>query len=327
MREHKLYWLALMALACYGLADAQEIKPKGKPGDKPTAETTVLAAIDDFGAAFNSHDAKRVAAAWAPDARYTDRTTGEKIAGREAIEAAYTAIFARRPRVELSVAVHSVRLITPDVAQVEATVTVDDATKAGEAGSTSGPIATEFHAILKRAQGEWLLDSGVETALPRLATPENHLSSLEWLVGEWVDDTTSGPRVRSSFRWNKHRTFLIRAFHVEDQGQVVREGTQVIGWDPGKQQIRSWVFGSEGGFAEGIWTEVEGGWSVNLSGTLPDGSHAAVTQVFKQAGPDSLTSQLVGSEVDGQLQPRKPAVTMKRLPAAGTQEQGATPQP
>jgi uncharacterized protein (TIGR02246 family) len=342
MREHKLCWLALLAVACYGLADAQEpksapvnnktqgdagtgvkkaaVKPSGpqQPGDKPAADSGVVKAVEQFAAAFNKHDAKQLAAAWSPDAIYTDRTTGDKISGRDQIEAAYTEIFSRRPHVGLSVTVHSIRMITPDVAQVEATVTVGDLAKGSD--SSQPAIATEFSAILKQVKGRWLLDSGVETELPHVSPAHHPLSKLEWLVGEWVDESSGGPVVRNSFRWNKHHTFLIRAFHIEADGQLVREGTQVIGWDPAKQKIHSWVFGSEGGFAEGTWNEVDGGWSINLTGTMPDGSRAVVTQILKQTGPDTMTSQLVSSEINGELQPHKAPVKMSRSSASPTQQ-------
>ena len=32
-------------------------------------------------------------------------------------------------------------------------------------------------------------------------------------------------------------------------------GTQLIGWDPRIRQIRSWVFDSDGGFSEALWSQ------------------------------------------------------------------------
>jgi uncharacterized protein (TIGR02246 family) len=377
MREHRLLMFAVIALACFGLAVANdgakprkkeaaepaakeaEKKPRPeskkpdrkeekqperkkeekKPDDKkpdvkkpapkevekqpkaeaknemPPVELAVLKAIDAFGTAFNSHNAEKTGAAWASDAIYTDRDSGQRITGRDKIEAAYADIFKRRPSVSLSVSVHSIRLITPDVAQVEATVTVADA-KPAEGEEENEPVSTDFSAILKLVKGTWLLDSGVEAEVSHAQTAPDNLSSLDWLVGEWHDlGTDENLKVRNVFRWNSTRTFMIRSFHVEDGDEVVRQGTQIIGWDPVNEQIRSWIFGNEGGFGEGFWVEENDGWVASLSGTLPDGSRAVVTQVLKRTGEDSMTSQLVGAEIDGELQPTKPVVKMKRVVA------------
>lgn len=335
MRDHRLLFVMVLAVACYGLAVAEDgAKPSPKPEknsdkpeikrvekppvkliDKPADNKALLAAIDAFGEAFNAHDAAKVGAAWAPDAVYTDRDSGEKIEGRENIQAAYADIFERRPTVNLAASVHSIRMVTPDVAQVEATITVGDAGKPADGEETAEPIATDFSAIFKLVKGKWLLDSGVETELPQPATVHDHLGSLDWLVGEWHDEgTDENVKVRNAFRWSPKKTFLIRTFHAEIEGEVTREGTQVIGWDPEAEQIRSWIFGADGGFGEGYWEEEDDRWVAKLTGVLPDGRRAAVTQILKRTGPDSMTSQLTGGEIDGELQPAKPAVRMKRVP-------------
>ncbi|WP_254510434.1 YybH family protein [Anatilimnocola floriformis] len=352
LRLHRFLLCAVVALACYGLAvgdegskprkkdegkpeqkqpakpekaDKPEKKPENKtekPEPKPekkvdkkpekvaakeTEHAPILKAIDAFGDAFNSHNAAKTAACWASDAIYTDRSSGDRITGREDIQAAYADIFKRRPKVELSATIHSIRMITADVAQVEATVTVRDK-------GDDDAVATDFSAIFKQVKGTWLLDSGVETELDHAATIQDNLEELDWLVGEWHDEgTTDGLKVRNVFRWNSKRTFLIRSYHVEEGDEVVRQGTQIIGWDPVNERIRSWIFGSEGGFGEGFWVSEEDGWLATLSGTMPDGSSAIVTQVFKKTGENSMTSQLVGAEIDGELQPAKPVVKMKRI--------------
>lgn len=298
-----------------------DTKPIEKPSqaakgaEVPPTELAVLKAIDAFGTAFNSHHAAKTAATWASDAIYTDRDSGQRIIGRDKIEAAYADIFKRRPSVSIAISVHSIRLITPDVAQVEATVTVADA-KPAEGEEEHEPVSTDFSAILKLVKGSWLLDSGVEAEIAHAPTAADNLASLDWLVGEWHDlGTDKNLKVRNVFRWNSTRTFMIRSFHVEEGDEVVRQGTQIIGWDPVNEQIRSWIFGNEGGFGEGFWVEENDGWVAALSGTMPDGSRAVVTQVLKRTGEDSMTSQLVGAEIDGELQPTKPVVKMKRVVA------------
>lgn len=301
--------------------DARKREPKKeqdgpKAIEKSSPEAAILRAIDSFGSSFNAHNAEKTAAAWASDAIYTDRDSGARITGRDKIQAAYADIFKRRPNVTIAVSVHSIRLITPDVAQVEATVTVADAGEPAEGEEASEPVSTDFSAIFKLAKGNWLLDSGVEAEIQHAATTQDNLANLDWLVGEWEDELPDDKfKVRNVFRWNSKQTFMIRSFHVEDGDEVVRQGTQIIGWDPVNERIRSWIFGNEGGFGEGFWVEENDGWLATLSGTMPNGSRAIVTQVLKRTGENSMTSQLIGAEIDGELQPTKPVVKMKRIVA------------
>lgn len=143
-----------------------------------------------------------------------------------------------------------------------------------------------------------------------------NLVSLDWLVGEWHDlGTEKGLKVSNVFRWNSTGTFLIRSYRVEDGDKVTRQGTQIIGWDPVNKRIRSWIFGNEGGFAEGFWSVEKDGWMATLSGSMPDGTPAVVTQILKRSGENLMTSQLVGEEIAGQRQPLKELVKMKRIVA------------
>ena len=45
-----------------------------------------------------------------------------------------------------------------------------------------------------------------------------------------------------------------------------REVSEIIGWDPERRQIRSWVFTSDGRFAEGFWNRAGDSWEVRYEG-------------------------------------------------------------
>ena len=57
-------------------------------------------------------------------------------------------------------------------------------------------------------------------------------------------------------------------------GRPAMTGSQRIGWDPLAKKIHSWVFDSEGGLAEGVWTRDGNRWIVKLSGVTRDGKPA-----------------------------------------------------
>lgn len=309
---------ASLASICWTGAHAQEA---GQPEAGGPPETTaaapaderapaLLSAIDAYGQAYNQGDAAAVAAHWAIDGVHVDRATGEETRGREAIERAYAEAFAASPGATIAIDVHQVRFITDDVAQVQAVVALAHPPAGDEEESATSE--TELSATYKRVDGAWLLDNVQEVVLPETPTPRDHLAVLEWLAGEWQDDA-EGAVIRSSFKWSAKQAFFIRSFHVQREGQVLREGTQIFGWDPEQERIRTWIFGSEGGFGEGTCEASDGELLVKMTGVLSDGRRAAATQKFTRNEDGSVTSELLGSEIDGQLQPNTPPVRM--LPA------------
>ena len=55
---------------------------------------------------------------------------------------------------------------------------------------------------------------------------------------------------------------------------------QRIGWDPLTKQIKSWVFDSEGGYGDALWTRKGNQWVIKSTGVLPDGRTASATHVL-----------------------------------------------
>ena len=78
---------------------------------------------------------------------------------------------------------------------------------------------------------------------------------------------------------------------------------QLVGWDAARKEIRSWVFDSEGGFAEGEWSPVGDRWLVKTTATLPDGVTASSTSVFQSLDDNSFSWQKVNRVVDGEILP------------------------
>ncbi|MCH7790096.1 MAG: hypothetical protein IH940_11750 [Acidobacteria bacterium] len=97
---------------------------------------------------------------------------------------------------------------------------------------------------------------------------------------------------------------------IEDR--IDMSGTQVIGWDPAANTIRSWVFDSDGGITEGVWTRRDDGWSIRAVGVLPDGRKASMVNIIRLIDDNTFTWQSVGREVDGELLPNIDEVTVIR---------------
>jgi uncharacterized protein (TIGR02246 family) len=274
---------------------------------KPSPEQEgIEKALRDYAEAFNKKDAKALAAHWAPEGVYINRETGERIAGREAILQDFTELLKEQAAKRLSINLNDVRLVKPDVA-------IADGRALLSVAGDGGPTETAFTSVFVKQDDQWLIDSVHETQSPTPSTPRAALADLEWMVGAWVDDSDEAT-VTTSVRWSPHEAFLIRSFRVQMQeDDELREGTQVIGWDPKNKQIRSWTFDSDGSFGEGTWSKNGDEWLVRMSHTLPDGRMASGTQVISRVDNDSVTVQSIGSEIEGEPAPTAEPVKVIRV--------------
>ena len=99
------------------------------------------------------------------------------------------------------------------------------------------------------------------------------------MIDEWVDQD-GDTKIETSCQWTSNGNFMTRSFTVSNNGAVELEGTQVIGWDPKRKQIRSWVFDSDGGFGEGTWTRSKDQWTVKNKFQMADGRQGKSTNKF-----------------------------------------------
>jgi uncharacterized protein (TIGR02246 family) len=315
--------VAAAALAVFAaVLIAQEgSKTKQKAPPPPAAKAKPQEAGDDgadkfaqsYAAAFNKNDAEALASHWTEKGVYVDRETGERTEGRAAILADFQKLFKDRAGARISITLATTRLVKPDVAAVDGSAT---ATLPGEA-----PSSTDFSAILVKQEGKWLLESIQESTPAAPASAQDALSELEWLVGHWVDESET-TRVDTNVRWGAGNSFLVRSFVVQTADEEEQQGTQVIGWDPQLQQIRSWSFFSDGSFGEGLWSRSGEEWLVKGTHTLTDGRLASGTHVIQRDGDDVMHVQLIGREIDGEPLPSSEIVKVVRAAAPAEAEVG-----
>jgi uncharacterized protein (TIGR02246 family) len=275
----------------------------------------LLKAVTD---AYNRADARGLADRFTDDASLFDQD-GEEVRGREAIGRRYAEAFGRGPTCKISDTVEAVHFLSPDIASVAGHFQLE-----AEDGTALSP--GRFCLIAVRKEGRWQLGElrDIATASDEAAEEGGPLRDLEWLVGDWVDDGEDG-KVASTVRWDEGRKFLVRKYSVQIAGEPDRSGTQWIGWDPQANQIRSWVFDSDGDFGEGRWTRSGNAWIVKASGTTGDGLTTSSTQVIEPINKDSLrlgsTDRVVGTE---QL-PDIEEVVMVRKPPPPDSDRSAPP--
>jgi uncharacterized protein (TIGR02246 family) len=295
-------------IACMVLAAgcAQAVLAQDHSADEQAIRQNVARYLE----AFRNRDVAALAALWAPDAIYVSSRTGDRLQGREAIQRELESVFAEDENVAIDVSVSSIRFLTHDVAVEEGVARV---TRGDEP-----PSRTTYSAIHVKRDGQWLLDSIRETELPSPPSNFEYLESLDWMVGEWVDEDENA-RIETRCQWTKNKNFLTRSFTVEIEGRIELEGTQVIGWDAANGRIRSWVFDSDGGFGEGNWSQQGDRWVINGKATLPDGRTGSSVFIITKIDNDSFTWQSVSREVDGEILPNVEPVTIVRKPVEESQ--------
>ncbi len=119
------------------------------------------------------------------------------------------------------------------------------------------------------------------------------------MIGEWSaqegDET-----IEVSAHWNSTQTYLMRGLKMVKGGKVVFSGLQRIGWDATSQKIKSFMYDSEGGRSEGIWTRQGDSWTVEATGVAPDGKRTSSTNTYTPDGPDGLLWTSTSTGTDGE---------------------------
>ena len=262
--------------------------------DQQADRAAITKAAESYTAAFNARDAKALADHWSPEAVYINPLTGTQVEGREAIAKEFKGILDNLKETKLVVQVGSIRFISPSVA-VENGVAKLISAKGDEQEST-------YAAIHIKRSGKWLLDRVTEESVPVVRTHYDKLKALEWMIGKWVDGDNDST-IDTTCEWTRNKNFIRRSFAVSVQGQIEMSGMQLIGWDPVAKRIRSWVFDSGGGFAEGQWTKKENRWSIVKTGTLADGSKATSVNIITYVDDNQFTWQSINRTVGGKLLP------------------------
>jgi uncharacterized protein (TIGR02246 family) len=285
-------WLGA-ALICL-LASPALAQPQGNA--TANQNDVIRSALDKVVAAFNSHNADKLAALWKADAVHYARNTGERLEGRAAIAGAYEKLFKADPKVALTLEVVSARKVSPEVASLDLAATLKHTD-----GSTT---LSELNVLLARVNDAWQIDEVRETDHTEAAADANPLAPLSWLVGHWSDDTQKGQQITSTADWTPGGHFLTRSYRFEQDGKVQAEGLEIIGWDSRSQQIRTWLFANDGSFAHGYWEQTGADrWLVRLAGQRLDGRRGSMTLVVERSGANELSLQIIDRDWDGAALP------------------------
>ncbi len=307
-----------LALVAMTVAIGPQKTASADPPTKPAAATAATApdgarqqdekairlAAETFAKAYIAGDAKAIAALFAADGQIVGEE-GQSTQGREGIEQVFAGIFKAHPKSHMDLAIGSIRFVGPDIAIEDGMATVTDAPDEPAERSPYTLIHTGLN-------GKWLMASARD--LPDEApAAEEQLKQLQWMIGQWVDESPDA-LVITSYRWTDNQCYILSEFKVQIAGRPVMTGTQRIGWDPLAKKIRSWVFDSEGGFGEGVWTREGNQWIVKKTGVTRDGKIASATNVITRVSQDRMTWQQRDRIVGGEKTPDIAETPITRKP-------------
>ncbi len=312
-----------------------------RPLAAPAAETgpavaEVSAMLREYLQAFNRHDSAALASHWSENGENVDLDSGETTRGRAAVEQVFASLFEQDVATTIDLDIESIRPLRDDVAVVDG-VTRISFTDEQEARAGAG---SRFSAVVVKQDSRWMLESVREAALasagePAGAQPRRPLEALGWLVGSW-EDIGEGVTAGTHCFWSAGRAFLVRSHVVTfdlpvaggpEAGDATipdllppgtgagREITEIIGWDPEREQIRSWLFTSDGRFAEAAWTQERDGWRVRFEGRGTDSS-AMATCLVRRVGPDEVSIRCDGDALADVMPPACEFVRTARLETA-----------
>jgi uncharacterized protein (TIGR02246 family) len=269
-------------------------RPSGRAGKGE--EAAIRKQIQAFSDAYNKGDLDALTAMWTTDAEFT-REDGKVTSGRAAIrDMLELGIKALKGHKQI-IRVRSIRFVRPDVATEEGSAIM----RSPDGSSEAGP----YIAVWVKQGGKWLLSSvrdlpGSDEAEEGKAPSYSPLKPLAWLIGEW---TSKKGDVSVSCKWAPNQSFIIQEFTVKQTDGKVLSVTQWIGWDGPREEVRSWIFDSQGGYSVGEWVREGHTWTVATEGALPDGRTGTTTNIYKYIDDDSFTWTSRNREVDEQPLP------------------------
>jgi uncharacterized protein (TIGR02246 family) len=249
--------------------------------------------------AYDRGDAKALASFYAEDVDYIDQD-GVGVKGRGEMEKLFMENFQARPGAQITITIEEVKQLTPDVQMNRGVATVTAASGLTE--------STRYAAVLTKKNDGWQICQLTETAAPA-PNASSQLEALKWLIGNW-ENRDADQTVESRVEWAGDKNFLVRTFKVRGNGET--DGWEIVGWDPDREQIRSWIFDSNGGFGESSWSYDDGHWLIRASNVLPGGSRSTAENVLTKVDDNQFTWESQNRTLDGESQPGVPKVGVQR---------------
>ncbi|MFN0020925.1 MAG: SgcJ/EcaC family oxidoreductase [Pirellulaceae bacterium] len=293
---------------------AQDGQPKRTAAAAPASSGPDDAAIalvrkssEQLTAGFNAGKVDELASMFLPKGEIIDEE-GTVYQGEKEIKDLLTAFFKKFPGTKLTMEIESVRIVGP--------VAIEEGTRTMKA--MDGSTQSKFRYISVRAKTEdgWRIASLRDFSDDPEPSANEYLQSVAWLVGDWINEGTDGV-VKMTYKWSEDKNYILGEFQLPAGTGPARKLSQRIGWDAGARKIRSWLFESDGSFADGHWTVLEDGIVAKYSSVNADGTTATATITISQKDKDHFSTKGTDRIVGDGREPDFEINVVRRPPAAG----------
>lgn len=266
---------------------------KDKTHQEPNVESEIKHVSEDYVEAFNNHDNDKLSSLMTDDALYINLNTQEIIQGKDNLTNYLKKQF-EEEGASIAITINSITFKNPDNAMEKGEAVISYKAKPA--------VRKAFYADYVKIDNVWLLDKISEINISQLSSQFDHLKELRWLVGKWID-ADDDVSLELSYDWDKSKNFLIQHFTMQILNYKQIEGVQIIGWDPIKERIRSWIFDSDGGFGDGVWSAADNALYTRVFFTTADGQKASATHVYTKVDDNTYTFASENRAIDGSLLP------------------------
>ena len=289
MQRKTIALLTLLAIMAPGGRYTIAHDKTAEIAERVTDRLAIEKLTNDMIQAFDKRDAAAIAAIWTEEGEFI-RNDEEPIRGRATMQQGYEEFFKTlKGKPTLEIQFDALRFPSADMAVAEVSLQLKN-----DEGKI---IASTWQDIaLVREGGQWKLafvrewdrDIGLDVSL----------NELEWLIGTW-QAVTPDRKVTITYEWDENKAFIRGKFIAREGADVIESGTETIGKDNAEGVVRGWIFQSDGGFGDGVWTREGRKWSVDVHGVASDGRQLTATTIYVHVDPNTFTWQAVNQAFDG----------------------------
>jgi uncharacterized protein (TIGR02246 family) len=265
------------------------VSPGGGQAPATDDAQTIRQAVAGYADAFNKGDMESIASLWAPDAEYVNEQ-GTVTKGRDNIAALFKRYATDLKGTKLILKVTSIRPLKGNIALQD-----------GKSAYTRPDGSVDdgrFTAVWIKTDGKWQIQSVRDLPAEEgdAAHPSARLKELQWMIGNWEGANGS---VKVNVRGIMNQAFLFMEYKTK-LGDTELNVVQLVGFDPLTDQMKSWMFDSQGGYGEGLWSRDGHSWVGQTVGVLPNGQTGSAVNVIRYVDDNTFTFRVRDREVAGQ---------------------------
>ena len=277
--------------------------PKGSLNDAMMAK--MQAEANAYAEAFSKKDFETLGKHWTTQAELNE--AGRFLQGRANIVTFIRSTFVRAPKAQMEIKVDRVRVLGEETVRVAGVIRVRE-------NADARWFSSKFESLRVKEGNDWQIASSTVVAVP-----EASLEDLGWLVGKWKAEATEGEDkglvVEGGIQKMLDGQLLVVHLKRQRKDAPAVESIQILHADRHDAAIRTWIFESTGGRAEGV-LESDGHTlnSVLLGqpGNPEIGNRVGSVHVLTPISKDEFLWQPIERVIDGVRLPDQKPLHFKR---------------